>query len=76
VMSLHKNDMVELNKPKRKGIFRVQQFDVGNENIMLRLHTSANTKDNRTREFLRISQSHYARKISVDPIGRIHPAGD
>ncbi len=76
VMSLHKNDMVELNKRKRKGIFRVQQLEPSNNRVVLRLHTSANTKDNRTREFLQISQSHSARKISVDPIGRIHPAGD
>ncbi len=76
VMSLHKNDMVELHKPKRKGIFRVESLEASINRVKLRLHTSANTKDNRTREFLQISQTGYATKINVDPLGRIRPAND
>ena len=75
VMSLSINELVQVPKgEKNSEVYRVQKMDAGGE-ITLRLHTAASIQNNQER-LIKTPNSLIAKKVVVDPLGRIYPAND
>lgn len=83
VMSLHINDMVRLTDPAAgaKKLYRVQKMSIidGQPYLVFRLHTAARIEDDQ--EMCRVQSwgkmiSLRPEKVTVDPLGRIHPCND
>ena len=81
VMSLCRNDMVIMSH-RRSGprtLYRVQKMSAGDHKVVFRLHTAARIGDPETGidisswEKLRSLEP---KKVTVDPLGRIHAAND
>jgi len=75
VCSLTINDMVMLpNKKGEKDLYRVQKMSI-NKQIYFRHHTAA-TIDNDSTLIRKQANLFDGYKVTVDPLGRIHPAND
>jgi hypothetical protein len=74
-MSLGVNDMVEVEANGMKRIYRVQLLDGSNQTIWLRDHRAATLSDKAER-LIKTANSLKARKITIDPVGRIGKAND
>ena len=70
VMSLHINDMVEVELDGAKRYYRVQLFDASNENIVFRVHLAATLENKETRLNKRPNKLH-GKKVFVDVLGGI-----
>lgn len=70
VMSLHINDMVEVEIDGVKRYYRVQLFDASNENIVFRVHCAA-TLENKETRLQKNPNTLHAKKVSVDVLGGI-----
>jgi len=81
LMSLCINDMVHLTDPQTGEVrlYRVQKMSAGSHKLMLRLHTAAKRDDPTTAVDVsswNTLKAANARKVVVDPIGRVLPCND
>ena len=75
VCSLAINDMVMMkNKAGEMNLYRVQKMDV-NKMVRFRHHTAA-TIDKKETYIDKTAHLFEGYKVTVDPLGRIHPAND
>lgn len=78
VMSLSRGEMVSLGSDGLSQYWRVQKIDAANRRVTLRLHSSANIDDRDTERTMRLEPFRKTgpRKVTVDPLGRVHRAND
>lgn len=81
-MSLHINDMILLSDSKTgQSLYRVQQLSIVDDSLdlLFRLHTASKIDDHnemrrvRSWEKMKLLQP---QKVTVDPLGQIHPCND
>ncbi len=80
-MSLCINDMVELTDPEtgEMRLYRVQKTSSGDHMVTLRLHTAARIGEKETEgpsDSVNVLRKWNMNKVTVDPLGRIHPCHD
>ena len=78
VMSLSINEIVKVTENGESAYWRVQKIDAGAGNITLRVHTAANLDDNAARRIKSPNslKELSAIKVTIDQVGREHPAHD
>jgi CRISPR-associated endonuclease Csn1 len=79
VMSLSANEMVKITQDGVADYWRVQKIDGANRRVTLRPHTDARKSDDRSLETtLRLNPLRELKpvKLTIDPLGREHPAND
>ena len=78
VMSLSINEIVKVTETGESAYWRVQKIDAGAGNITLRIHTAANLDDNAARRIKSPNslKEVSAIKVTIDQVGREHPAHD
>ena len=77
LMSLAKNDMVELDGKGTDNLYRVEEVSAANKNLVLRHHREAQTKGNSGKKTVSPrSLVERGRKVNVSPIGELRDARD
>jgi len=79
IMSLSINEMVKVEENGRMQLWRVQKIDGGNMRITFRPHYDARKSDDKSQErtlMLNPLRQFHPVKITIDPLGREHPAHD